>query len=208
MGFDSLRPLRFNSLPKIVRYRWPRCSWKPRVRFSDSPFLTPQMGVISWEPRHGKFTGRYPWELYGDVTDNLRYTVYVIISLDSCLRAEIQAPKVLRDIFAQEMSMVGKEVGPMRRPQVASSFCSSFAAFLSARRMLKPARPETSIQGVSMHGSNGFHFCPPFRRGEQGKSLRDAVAQDYVLNMGAQITWESTTQQKGQTNKAPFRFQP
>jgi hypothetical protein len=68
------------------------------------------MGLISWEPRHGKFTGRYPWALYGDITDNLRYTVYTIIALDSCLRAEIQAPRVLRDIFAQEMGSVGKEV--------------------------------------------------------------------------------------------------
>lgn len=68
------------------------------------------MNFVSWEPCHGRFFRRYPWGLYGDITDNLRYTVYTIIALDGCLRAEIQAPQVLRDIFANEMRELGLEV--------------------------------------------------------------------------------------------------
>ncbi|GAQ81186.1 Aluminium activated malate transporter family protein [Klebsormidium nitens] len=134
------------------------------------------MGVISWEPRHGKFTGRYPWELYGDVTDNLRYTVYVIISLDSCLRAEIQAPKLLRDIFAQEMTMVGKEIGnvlrllhrslkDMRRFALHEALQQAEIAALrlqmrlfdNAHRLLMDRdAPKNDIEGLSKPGEKQF----------------------------------------------------
>ncbi|GAQ85239.1 Aluminium activated malate transporter family protein [Klebsormidium nitens] len=73
------------------------------------------MNFVSWEPCHGRFFRGYPWGLYGDITDNLRYTVYTIIALDGCLRAEIQAPQVLRDIFANEMRELGQEVGKVLR---------------------------------------------------------------------------------------------
>jgi hypothetical protein len=68
------------------------------------------MNFVSWEPCHGKFFRGYPWAIYGDITDNLRYTVYSIIALDNCLRAEIQAPQILRDVFANEIREVGLEV--------------------------------------------------------------------------------------------------
>jgi hypothetical protein len=62
--------------------------------------VLPQLSAVNWEPSHGKFFKHYPWEMYDDITDYLRYTLYDVIALDLCLRANIQAPKSLRDIFA------------------------------------------------------------------------------------------------------------
>lgn len=60
-----------------------------------------QLSAVHWEPSHGRFFMGYPWHLYDDITDYLRYTLYDVIALDLCLRANIQAPKRLRDIFAE-----------------------------------------------------------------------------------------------------------
>jgi hypothetical protein len=56
---------------------------------------------VHWEPCHGPFFVGYPWYRYDDITDYLRYTLYDVIALDSCLRANIQAPKHLRELFAK-----------------------------------------------------------------------------------------------------------
>lgn len=46
--------------------------------------------------------------MYTDVADNLRYTLYDVIALDSCLRAEIQAPDDLRSFCKEEITNIGK----------------------------------------------------------------------------------------------------
>jgi hypothetical protein len=60
-----------------------------------------QLSAVHWEPCHGPFFVGYPWDRYDDITDYLRYTLYDVIALDSCLRANIQAPKHLRELFAK-----------------------------------------------------------------------------------------------------------
>ncbi|KAL3689257.1 hypothetical protein R1sor_015566 [Riccia sorocarpa] len=67
------------------------------------------LGAVTWEPCHGAFFNGYPWHLYDDITDYLRYTLYDVIALDSCLRASIQAPKDLRDLFSEEMKQMAAE---------------------------------------------------------------------------------------------------
>jgi hypothetical protein len=68
-----------------------------------------QLTAAKFEPPHGKFFLRYPWYLYNDVTHNLRVTLYDVVALDSCLRAEIQAPLHLRYMFQTEFMALGKE---------------------------------------------------------------------------------------------------
>jgi len=68
------------------------------------------LGTSTW-----KFFQGYPWHLYDDIADYLRYTLYDVIALDLCLRANIQAPKHLRDIFAQEMATIATECGTVLR---------------------------------------------------------------------------------------------
>lgn len=70
---------------------------------------------MHWEPSHGKFFSGYPWDLYDDITDYLRYTLYDIIALDLSLRANIQAPKHLRDLFAQETATIATECATVFR---------------------------------------------------------------------------------------------
>ncbi|KAL2631407.1 hypothetical protein R1flu_016093 [Riccia fluitans] len=78
------------------------------IVMSDSD-IDKLLGAVTWEPCHGAFFTGYPWHLYDDITDYLRYTLYDVIALDSCLRASIQAPKDLRDLFSQEMMLIASE---------------------------------------------------------------------------------------------------
>ncbi|CAM6104511.1 unnamed protein product [Calypogeia fissa] len=73
------------------------------------------MKAVPFEPCHGKFFYGYPWDMYEDITDNLRYTLYDVVALDSCLRAEIQAPLHLRHIFEDEIRCIGKECAQVFR---------------------------------------------------------------------------------------------
>ncbi|CAK9234206.1 unnamed protein product [Sphagnum troendelagicum] len=61
------------------------------------------------EPPHGKFFFRYPWHMYEEVTESLRFSMYDVVALDSCLRAEIQAPLNLRALFRMQFLALGKE---------------------------------------------------------------------------------------------------
>ncbi|GJP42758.1 hypothetical protein CLOM_g2293 [Closterium sp. NIES-68] len=67
------------------------------------------LAALAFEPPHGRFFSGYPWHLYDDVTDTLRCLVYDIIALDSSLRAEIQAPLVLRRVVGKEMTSIAEE---------------------------------------------------------------------------------------------------
>ncbi|KAG0624910.1 hypothetical protein M758_2G013400 [Ceratodon purpureus] len=84
------------------------------IVMSDSD-IDKLLSAVHWEPSHGKFFKNYPWEMYDDITDYLRYTLYDVIALDLCLRANIQAPKCLRDIFAPEMATIASECATVLR---------------------------------------------------------------------------------------------
>jgi len=84
------------------------------IVMSDSD-IDKLLSAVLWEPSHGKFFKNYPWDLYDDITDYLRYTLYDVIALDLCLRANIQAPKDLREIFAPEMLTIANECGTILR---------------------------------------------------------------------------------------------
>ena len=74
-----------------------------------SPLFHGQLGAARFEPPHGKFFMGYPWYLYGDLTENLRFAYYDIVALDNSLRAEIQSPMHLRTMFQTELLALGKE---------------------------------------------------------------------------------------------------
>ncbi|CAK9215831.1 unnamed protein product [Sphagnum troendelagicum] len=73
------------------------------------------LNAAKFEPPHGKFFFRYPWHIYDDVSENLRYAFYDVVALDACLRAEIQAPLNLRGIFRMEFLALGKECAEVFR---------------------------------------------------------------------------------------------
>jgi hypothetical protein len=70
-----------------------------------------QLTAAKIEPPHCKFFFRYPWHLYEEVSENLRFAFYDVVALDACLRAEIQAPLNLRGMFEIEFLALGKECG-------------------------------------------------------------------------------------------------
>lgn len=84
------------------------------IVMSDSD-IDKLLSAVHWEPSHGKFFMGYPWHMYDDITDYLRYTLYDVIALDLCLRANIQAPKELRELFAEEMATIATECATVLR---------------------------------------------------------------------------------------------
>lgn len=83
-----------------------------------------QLAAARCEPPHGKFFLGYPWYLYKDLGENLRFAYYDIVALDNSLRAEIQAPMHLRTMFQMELLALGKEIAGLVNPR--SHFCNHF----------------------------------------------------------------------------------
>lgn len=49
-----------------------------------------QVNFASWEPPHGRFFFRYPWNLYQKVGSMTRHYAYCVDALDELLKSEIQ----------------------------------------------------------------------------------------------------------------------
>ena len=76
-----------------------------------------QHDIVIWEPPHGQFHFKYPWDLYKDVSRICRYCMYSMIAMDGCLRSEIQCPVYLRQLLARPMTRLAGE---------AIKVCNSF----------------------------------------------------------------------------------
>ncbi|KAF0934312.1 hypothetical protein E2562_024801 [Oryza meyeriana var. granulata] len=75
-----------------------------------------QANLARWEPPHGRFGFRHPYAQYTKVGAAMRHCAYCIEALNSCVRAEVQAPehvkRLLGDVctrLASQCSRVLKE---------------------------------------------------------------------------------------------------
>lgn len=62
-----------------------------------------------WEPPHGHFGFKHPWDLYKDISRVCRHCMYSIVAMDDCLRSEIQCPVYLRQLLARPMTRLTEE---------------------------------------------------------------------------------------------------
>lgn len=67
-----------------------------------------RMNFATWEPSHGRFFFRYPWNLYIKVGNATRYCAYCVEALDGLLNSEIQAPVDVRENFKTPFMEIGK----------------------------------------------------------------------------------------------------
>lgn len=65
--------------------------------------------MVIFEPPHGHFHFKYPWELYKDVSRICRHCMYTVVAMDGCLRSEIQCPVHLRQLLALPMTRLAGE---------------------------------------------------------------------------------------------------
>jgi hypothetical protein len=113
------------------------------IVMSDSD-IDKLLSAVLWEPPHGKFFIGYPWHLYDDIADYLRYTLYDVIALDLCLRANIQAPKQLRDIFSQEMRTIATECATVLR--IVGESMKNMKKFASENIMMRAEEAAVALQ--------------------------------------------------------------
>lgn len=65
--------------------------------------------MVVWEPPHGQFRFKYPWDLYKDVSRMCRHCMYSIVNMDGCLRSEMQCPVQFRQLLARPMTRLAEE---------------------------------------------------------------------------------------------------
>jgi hypothetical protein len=68
-----------------------------------------QHDMAIWEPPHGHFGFKHPWDLYKDISRVCRHCMYSIVAMDDCLRSEIQCPVYLRQLLARPMTRLTEE---------------------------------------------------------------------------------------------------
>lgn len=68
-----------------------------------------QHDMVIFEPPHGNFHFKYPWDLYKDVSQICRHCMYAVVAMDGCLRSEIQCPVHLRQLLALPMTRLAEE---------------------------------------------------------------------------------------------------
>lgn len=68
-----------------------------------------QHDMVVWEPPHGQFRFKYPWDLYKDVSRMCRHCMYSIVNMDGCLRSEMQCPVQFRQLLARPMTRLAEE---------------------------------------------------------------------------------------------------
>ncbi|WOL07529.1 aluminum-activated malate transporter 10-like [Canna indica] len=52
--------------------------------------------LARWEPPHGRFGFRHPWQQYIKVGASVRYCAYCVEALHSCINSEVKAPECLK----------------------------------------------------------------------------------------------------------------
>ncbi|XP_009373893.2 aluminum-activated malate transporter 2-like [Pyrus x bretschneideri] len=67
--------------------------------------------LARWEPCHGKFRFRHPWNEYLKVGNVTRQCAFKIESLNNYLTSEIQSPPEVRNIIKGECTVISSECG-------------------------------------------------------------------------------------------------
>ena len=68
-----------------------------------------QHDLVIFEPPHGHFQFKYPWELYKDLSRLCRHCMYTVTAMDGCLRSEFQCPVHIRELLALPMKRLAQE---------------------------------------------------------------------------------------------------
>ncbi|BBN06979.1 aluminum-activated malate transporter family protein [Marchantia polymorpha subsp. ruderalis] len=101
-----------------------------------------------WEPPHGRFGLGHPWKEYLKVGAMLRHCAYTVLALHGCLRSEIQAPRGLRILFADELRRASKEAAKLLH-ELGSCI----------RTLRKPSSPPLDLIRQATHAADEVNEC-------------------------------------------------
>uniref|UniRef100_A0A5B6YRQ4 Putative aluminum-activated malate transporter 2-like n=1 Tax=Davidia involucrata TaxID=16924 RepID=A0A5B6YRQ4_DAVIN len=93
------------------------------------------MNFAKWEPRHGRFRYRHPWEQYLKIGALTRQCAYRIEALHGYLNSEIQTPLEIRVKIQESCTKMSSE-----------SSCALKELALAMRAMIEPSTANTHIE--------------------------------------------------------------
>ncbi|KAG8071819.1 hypothetical protein GUJ93_ZPchr0006g41592 [Zizania palustris] len=89
-----------------------------------------QANLARWEPPHGRFRFRYPYAQYAKVGAAMRHCAYCVEALNSCVRAEVQAPEHVKRLVGDVCTRLAAQCG-----RVLTVASSSVAAMTSPKTL-------------------------------------------------------------------------
>eukprot|EP00253_Pinus_taeda_P008171 PITA_08171 len=106
-----------------------------------------------WEPAHGPFFCRYPWQLYVKVGSVARYSAYCVEAINGLLDAEIQTPISWREYLKMPCIEIGRE---------SASILSELADSIRTRRTINATVMTDRLKAKVEELQNSLRAQPEF----------------------------------------------
>ena len=74
-----------------------------------------QANLARWEPPHGRFGFRHPYAQYTKVGAAMRHCAYCVEALNSCVRAEVQAPEHVKRLLGDVCTRLASQCARVLR---------------------------------------------------------------------------------------------
>ncbi|KAL5208068.1 hypothetical protein ABZP36_032503 [Zizania latifolia] len=141
-----------------------------------------QANLARWEPPHGRFRFRYPYAQYTKVGAAMRHCAYCVEALNSCVRAEVQAPEHVKRLLGDVCTRLAAQGA-----RVLREASSSVSAMTSPKTLdFAVADMNTAVQELQ----GDLRALPPILAAESAAemSLMDAMPLFTVASLLIEIS--------------------
>uniref|UniRef100_A0A0E0CPQ1 Aluminum-activated malate transporter n=1 Tax=Oryza meridionalis TaxID=40149 RepID=A0A0E0CPQ1_9ORYZ len=141
-----------------------------------------QANLARWEPPHGRFGFRHPYAQYTKVGAAMRHCAYCVEALNSCVRAEVQAPEHIKRLLGDVCTRLASQCARVLRE------ASTSVAAMTSPKTLDFAVADMNTAVHELQGD--LRALPPFLALEPAAemSLMDAMPLFTVASLLIEIS--------------------